>query len=154
MLRLKPIWKMGTRRAVLVLLACVIQLSQRAASPSVPGSDLGQNVNSIWNSPEEGHEAPQRRGPGPAVRGVYKSRITPHWFHDDMRFWYRNDLREQTKEFIVVDAENGTRQPAFDHQRLAEALSKATGETYKPDRLPFSDIDFVDGGKAIRFEAA
>ena len=53
---------------------------------------------------------------------VFKTRITPHWFHQDNRFWYRNDLPGGAGEFIVVDAEHGSRQPAFDHQKLAAGL--------------------------------
>src|SRR5215470_12287845 len=95
-----------------------------------------------------------RRGRfGGPERGVYKSQITPHWFQENTRFWYRNDLRDGAKEFIVVDAEHGTRQPAFDHQKLAVSLSKAAGKEFKPDKLPFSEIEFVHGGKSIQFEA-
>ncbi|HWW02399.1 MAG TPA: prolyl oligopeptidase family serine peptidase [Candidatus Acidoferrum sp.] len=97
----------------------------------------------------------RRRGRfGAPERGVYKARIAPHWFQDNTRFWYRNDLRESAKEYIVVDAEQGTREPAFDHQKLAAALSKATGHPYTAERLPFSDIEFIDEGKTILFEAA
>lgn len=71
-----------------------------------------------------------------------------------MRFWYRNDLREGAKEFIVVDAERGTREPAFDHQKLAVALSKAAGQDYKAEHLPFSEIEFIEEGKVLRIEAA
>ena len=144
---------MVARGPVLVLLLCLVRAD--ASPPTGLRSDSGQNDDSVWASPAEGPEAsPQRRGPGPPVRGVYKARITPHWFQNDTRFWYRNELRDRTKEFIVVDAESGKRQPAFDHQKLAEALSKATGETCQPDQLPFSDIAFVDDGRAVRFEAA
>jgi dipeptidyl aminopeptidase/acylaminoacyl peptidase len=91
---------------------------------------------------------PQRFGPaGP----VYKAQITPHWFHDNTRFWYRNDLRGGTREFILVDAERGTRTAAFDHTRLAAALSDAAGAKYQPDKLPFDSIDFTEDRKAVRF---
>jgi dipeptidyl aminopeptidase/acylaminoacyl peptidase len=82
---------------------------------------------------------------------VFKERITPFWFQDNTRFWYRNDLRGDTKEFIVVDAERGTREPAFDHAKLAAGLSKATGVEYQAERLPFGRIEFVDDSRAIRF---
>src|SRR5580765_5836124 len=66
------------------------------------------------------HESPQqRRGGGQPDRGVYKARVTPHWFANDTRFWYRNDLRGGAKEFIVVDAKKGTREPAFNQAKLA-----------------------------------
>lgn len=97
----------------------------------------------------------ERRGRfGGPERGVYKARINPHWFHGDSRFWYRNDLRDGAKEFIVVDAEQGTRQRAFDHEKVAAALAKATGREIKADHLPFSDIEFSADGKEMRFNAA
>src|SRR5580658_11123206 len=62
-----------------------------------------------------------RRGRGEPEKGVYKARIAPHWFAGDTKFWYRNDLRGEAREFILVDAVKGTRQPAFDHDKLAAA---------------------------------
>lgn len=94
----------------------------------------------------------QGRFGGPE-RGVYKARIAPHWFANDSRFWYRNDLPGGAKEFVLVDAERGLKQPAFDHPRLAQSLSQAAGKEFKADHLPFNEIEFIDGGKAVRFEA-
>jgi dipeptidyl aminopeptidase/acylaminoacyl peptidase len=104
-------------------------------------------------SPEELRKGYERaaRPPGPKGR-VYKDRIVPHWFANNTRFWYRNDLREGAREFILVDVERGSRQPAFDHKKLAESLSKAAGAEYRADRLPFDDIEFLDEGKALRFK--
>lgn len=97
----------------------------------------------------------QRRGGfGQPERGVYRSRITPHWFTNDTRFWYRNDLRGGAKEFILVNADKEIREPAFDHVKLAAALSKAAGQEFKADKLPFSEIEFVDDAKAIKFAVA
>ena len=80
--------------------------------------------------------------PGRGDRLVFKMRITPHWFDRNNRFWYRNDLPGGAKEFILVDAERGRAQPAFDHQKLAAALSKATGDRLTTaDQLPFDEID-------------
>ncbi|HEX5270953.1 MAG TPA: DPP IV N-terminal domain-containing protein, partial [Gemmataceae bacterium] len=105
--------------------------------------------------PEELRQAYQRAGRAGAPRSrVYKSQVTPNWFHDNTRFWYRNDLRGGAREFILVDAEKGTRQPAFDHEKLARALSKAAGADYKADRLPFDAIEFIDEDRAVRFRAA
>jgi hypothetical protein len=77
--------------------------------------------------------------------------ITPHWFHDSARFWYRNELDDGAREFIAVDAENGVRAPAFDHERLAAGLSKAVGAAVRASHLPFEAIEFVDGAAAVRF---
>jgi fermentation-respiration switch protein FrsA (DUF1100 family) len=95
----------------------------------------------------------RRRARGGSEPGVYKAQVTPHWFQDNTRFWYRNDLRDGAKEFMVVDVERGSRQPAFDHQKLAGALSKAVGQDFKAERLPFAEIEFIEEGKAIRLEA-
>jgi dienelactone hydrolase len=83
--------------------------------------------------------------------GVYKGRIEPNWFADNAKFWYRNDLADRTKEFVVVDVAAGTRQPAFDHAKLAAALSEATDEAYEADSLPFSSIEFSEDGVVVRF---
>jgi dipeptidyl aminopeptidase/acylaminoacyl peptidase len=97
------------------------------------------------------HAAGQTRGRlGRRVQGVYKDRITPHWFAGGVRFWYRNDLTDGTKEFVLVDAEQETRQPAFDHQRLALGLSAAADTSYRSDRLPFDSIEF--DSNAVRFK--
>ncbi|MGI6301192.1 MAG: prolyl oligopeptidase family serine peptidase [Verrucomicrobiota bacterium] len=81
---------------------------------------------------------------------VFKDRITPHWLEDQPRFWYRNDVRGK-REFILVDAEVGIRQPAFDHQRLATQLTAATGETFQADALPFDRVAFLTEPDRIRF---
>src|SRR5262245_27189260 len=59
---------------------------------------------------------------------VFRSGVRPHWFADNAKFWYRNDLPDGAREFIVVDAARGERGPAFDHARLAEGLAKVLGE--------------------------
>jgi dipeptidyl aminopeptidase/acylaminoacyl peptidase len=101
---------------------------------------------------EQHQQASQRPArPARASARVYKTQIVPHWFQDNTRFWYRNDLRGETKEFIVVDVERGNRTAAFDHRKLAAALSKAAGVTYPADRLPFDSLEFIEDGKAIRF---
>ena len=83
---------------------------------------------------------------------MYKDRITPNWFQNNTRFWYRNDLKGDDREFVLVDAEQGIREPAFDHQKLADALSSATGTTYTANHLPFDAIEFTDAGTSVRFK--
>src|SRR5438477_12093797 len=74
---------------------------------------------------------------------VYKAQITPEWFGNNSRFWYRNDLSGGAKEFILVDALGATRQAAFDHQKLGAALTKAAGIDVQLRRLPFNSIEFI-----------
>ena len=124
-----------------------------AEGPATAVGDEGAGPSDDgFNDQEPGDSPQQRRGlGGPMPRGVYKAQIIPHWFRQNTRFWYRNDLPGGTREFIAVDAERGTRAAAFDHPKLAAALSKATGMTYPAERLPFDGIEFTEDGKAVRF---
>jgi len=67
---------------------------------------------------------------------VYYGDVVPHWIGKSSRFWYRNYI-PGGKEFVVADAERGSKQPAFDHERLAGALSRAAGGEYTAQGLPF-----------------
>jgi dipeptidyl aminopeptidase/acylaminoacyl peptidase len=106
---------------------------------------------------DDGHPNPGaggRRGGGNPPTGLYKSVVIPNWFADNTKFWYWNALRGGASEFVLVDAEKGVRQPAFDQEKLAAALSKAAGKDFKGDHLPFTNIEFGDDGKTIKFDAA
>ena len=90
-----------------------------------------------------GSEPPQqRRRFQRSPNRVYKASISPNWFADNTHFWYRNDLPEGGREFIVVDAVEGVRTTAFDHKRLADALKKAGVKDVDADRLPLENLDF------------
>ena len=65
---------------------------------------------------------------------VLHGAVRPTWLADD-RFWYRN-VTAQGSEFILVDAARGLRQPAFDHAKVAGALSSASGTTFDAAHLP------------------
>ena len=82
---------------------------------------------------------------------VFRADIRPIWI-DNFRFWYRNDIPEG-REFILVDARKKTKERAFDHKKLADALTKASGAEYGPFNLPFSRFEFADDGEAIVFGA-
>jgi dipeptidyl-peptidase-4 len=84
---------------------------------------------------------------------VFKAHVTPHWFAGGTRFWYRNDLRGGTREFIHVDTLRGVREHAFDQEKLAAALSRATGKSFIASQLPFETIEFAEGEDAVRFAA-
>jgi dipeptidyl aminopeptidase/acylaminoacyl peptidase len=93
--------------------------------------------------------------PGPAT-----------WIEHTHRFWYPKSVKGGT-EFVLVDADAGTRKPAFDQDRLAVAISSASGHPYTGLKLPFAPmrwrpgmhpprgstapLKFVDAEKAIEF---
>ncbi len=78
--------------------------------------------------------------------------VSPEWFEDGRRFWYRNRLGEG-HEFVFVDPASATRRQLFDHHRLAAAMSTADDTAYVGTKLPFDDFDFVDELQSIEFEA-
>ena len=80
---------------------------------------------------------------------VFRQRVNPQWLPGNTRFWYRNDLANEESEFILVNAETGTRQRAFDHGRLAAALSKATGKEIRADKLPIDKLKFSESGTEL-----
>ena len=75
----------------------------------------------------------------------------PNWLSGD-RFWYRT-LTPQGSEFILVDPAKATRTPAFDHQKLATAISSATGKNYAASMLPFQYFTYSPDRKFIIFRA-
>ncbi|QEH36339.1 Prolyl tripeptidyl peptidase precursor [Aquisphaera giovannonii] len=91
---------------------------------------------------------------------VFKARVQAHWFSDGHRFWYRNDLADGAREFVLVDAEKAERKPLFDHAKLAEALQKASGKPQDKAKLTLERVAVLDDltihfgadGKTWRFD--
>ncbi len=81
---------------------------------------------------------------------VYRENVAPHWFAGNTRFWYRNDLAEGRRQFVLVDAEKGTRGPAFDHARLAMALGKTIDGSFAADHLPLEDVIYAEDGESFQ----
>src|SRR5579872_127279 len=81
---------------------------------------------------------------------VFNAYLEPHWIATTDQFWFRSD-RPQGKEFLLVDPKRNVCEPAFDHARLAAAVSSASGKPHAHDQLPFDEFEFVDGQTTIRF---
>jgi dipeptidyl aminopeptidase/acylaminoacyl peptidase len=75
--------------------------------------------------------------------------VQPAWTSDE-RLWYR-DTDAQGVRFVVFDPAKLTKEPAFDHVRLAAALSQAAGRTYEANKLPFREIEFTADGQSVSF---
>ena len=121
----------------------------RVASSRLAGLFMAIAFIRALNAPQASAQSDYR--PSQTVQGYYKGQIIPHWLANKTCFWYRNDLSGMTKEFILVDTEQGTHQSAFTHAKLAVALSRAAGVEYRADQLPFDTIEFADGGNVVRF---
>ncbi len=83
------------------------------------------------------------------VRPLVFHEVRATWLSGD-RFWYRDTGPDGT-QFVMYDAAHGTRQPAFDHAKIAAALSTAGGKTYDAGHLPFMSFEFSPDEKAISF---
>jgi dipeptidyl-peptidase-4 len=80
---------------------------------------------------------------------LFRSDVRPTWLLDE-RFWYRNTIADGS-EFILVDPRAGSREPAFDHTRLASALSGVSATTYLASDLPFDSFEFTNNDRNISF---
>ena len=89
--------------------------------------------------------------PGNLRHSIYVADVSPHWLDKTNRFWYHK-VSPKGSEFILVDAEHNTDGPAFDHEKLAAALTRLTHREVSATELPFTDIDFTNDQKAFRFE--
>lgn len=85
------------------------------------------------------------------VRHLVFSAGMADWIGKTDKFWYAENS-SAGKQFIVVDAASNSVHPAFDHQKLAAALSRATGESYSATNLPFEYIEFTENEAAIQFQ--
>jgi dipeptidyl aminopeptidase/acylaminoacyl peptidase len=81
---------------------------------------------------------------------VFRAEVQPNWVGAD-RFWYRVRT-PQGHEFVMVDAARGTRNLAFDHERLARVLSELSGVNYAPWSLPLERLEPLRDGRSLAFE--
>src|SRR5215216_7832990 len=84
---------------------------------------------------------------------VFRDAVTPHWLEGGDTFWYRVATGPGEHEFVFVNAAQGERRPAFDHEKLARALGEKLGQPVAPHRLPFSSIAMAPDGSSVRFRA-
>lgn len=137
---------MRTQRLLLLLLvalatgaaAFIFVRAQEATTPTAITADdyaraekfMGYNTNSL----------------------VLNSGVQAHWLHAKAgggdQFWYRVETADGAK-FYLVDPAGASRTPAFDQDKVAAALSTATGNSYTGSNLPFQAITFSDDGKSI-----
>lgn len=87
-------------------------------------------------------------------RYVFNADIQHHWIGGEDRFWYLRTKASGEKEFVLVEAASGKQSLAFDHKRIATALSAAGGQKVDPYRLPFSTFGYTRDRRAIQFQVA
>ena len=118
------------------LLLAISYLGLQSQAFCSPSGNNDSNLPTVSSEPE----SPPERNRGPRDGGkVYRNRVVPNWMEGTNKFWYRNDLPQGGKEFILVDAKLGKRELAFDHEAVAKSLGPNTKSTHLPiERLDFS----------------
>ena len=81
------------------------------------------------------------------ARRVVGSAVQPQWLSDGEQFWYQVGTR-----FFLVDPGAKSREPAFDHDRLATALSVASRHAVTAGNLPVTGVEIREDGR-VRFTA-
>ena len=71
--------------------------------------------------------------------------VHPQWLSEGHRFWYQAGSR-----YVVANPADGSRGDAFDHDRLAAALSVASHHAVTAVDLPITAVEFDD---VVRFTA-
>jgi hypothetical protein len=77
----------------------------------------------------------------------------PNWIGESDRFWYAKTVKRGS-EFVLVDAAKATKNPPFDHDKLATAINAATGGHCTGVTLPFIPATGRGGGGGGRGVAA
>ncbi|RBI59407.1 S9 family peptidase [halophilic archaeon] len=98
----------------------------------------------------EDYERAEQFLPQNIKHNVLNDDITVHWINDTDQFWYRRE-RHNGKEFIQVDPDTNTSSYAFDHERLANALSSEMNAAQDKWDLPFDKIEYANNKTAIQF---
>ena len=81
---------------------------------------------------------------------IYNVAEPPSWIAGTSKFWYRKSVKGGNA-FVLVDPAVPSKAPAFDHTKLAAALSSAAGGKYTAVTLPFNRFTFADNMQAIEF---
>ena len=111
------------------------------------------NYNCLTQLFGQGSKADYERAMGlrDRVRNkVFIKHVNPNWSADSDRFWYRNDLSTDRREFVLVNTSKGERQLAFDHVKVAATLSKALGQSVDAEKLPVDELAFTDNPNRLR----
>ena len=74
---------------------------------------------------------------GLAARSVFNTNIEPRWLDETTLAYLKTT--PQVKRLMVVNAATGMRREAFDHARMAEAMTKALGRTIEARNVPWDN---------------
>lgn len=80
---------------------------------------------------------------------LHHNEVEMNWFSNKNKFWFRSVAGDK-HQFIVIDAIKQTREMAFDHQRLADALNQELNREFAADQLPIDSLKFDESENKVR----
>ena len=81
---------------------------------------------------------------------VFYSDVTPQWIKGTHRFWYVRNTPEG-RVYVITDADKKTRKELFDHQKLADNLTRLSGDTVKESRISLERLSVNPTADTLRF---
>ena len=81
---------------------------------------------------------------------VHSTRVSPNWFRDSDRFWYKWEDSDGT-QYYIVDAKTGKKTAVFDMDRLAMQITEIVKDPFDAQHLPVSNLELKDD-RAFTFE--
>jgi len=82
---------------------------------------------------------------------LFSTSVDPHWLKNTTRFWYMYET-SAGKKWYIVDPVKGTRQPMFDNDRLAAAITRTVGDPFDAQHLGIENLKFLREDDIISFE--
>lgn len=83
---------------------------------------------------------------------TFKTSVQANWQQGGNALWYRNVLKDSVVEYMYVDVLKDTKQKAFDQEKMAAALSRATGKILDGQRLFISKMEFTKNAANVSLE--
>jgi dipeptidyl-peptidase 4 len=145
---------------LLLAISCALGCAAQAgtgttgASPSNDELPSASAVSKEVLTSDKSGMATVQLPPSSSASKVLNGLVIPHWIGRSDTFWYRRQLPEGQSEFRVVSAASGSSRAAFDARVVAAGLEKLGVADVKPTALPFSQFEFIEGGKEIAFDVA
>ena len=90
---------------------------------------------------------------------VQNDRLLPHWITGTCCFWYQRHKKlgppgsQLETEFRLVNTQDLSSKPAFDHRALAESLGRQVGQLLDANSLPIEILSVSVSPLCIRFTA-
>ena len=81
---------------------------------------------------------------------VFYSNVTPTWIEGTHQFWYVRNTPEG-RIYVSVNADKKGRKELFDHSRLADALTKASGKEVKSSAINLERLHVNKSLDTLRF---